>query len=51
MHQQWLGGEKVGQPAGLDVDHVQVQVGDQVVPIVPRFVVLAAGVGNAAHTD
>ena len=30
------------------IDHVQVQVGDQVVPIVPRFVVLAAGVGNAA---
>jgi len=29
------------------IDHVQVQVGDQVVPIVPRFVVLAAGVGNA----
>ena len=29
------------------IDHVQVQVGDDVVPIVPRFVVLAAGVGNA----
>jgi len=29
------------------IDHVQVQVGEQVVPIVPRFVVLAAGVGNA----
>jgi glycine/D-amino acid oxidase-like deaminating enzyme len=29
------------------VDHVQVQVGEQVVPIVPRFVVLAAGIGNA----
>jgi hypothetical protein len=29
------------------IDHVQVQVGDHVVPIVPRFVVLAAGVGNA----
>jgi glycine/D-amino acid oxidase-like deaminating enzyme len=29
------------------IDHVQVQVGDQVVPIVPRYVVLAAGVGNA----
>ena len=29
------------------IDHVQVQVGDDVVPIVPRFVVLTAGVGNA----
>jgi glycine/D-amino acid oxidase-like deaminating enzyme len=29
------------------IDHVQVQIGDAVVPIVPRFVVLAAGVGNA----
>ena len=29
------------------IDHVQVQVGEAVVPIVPRFVVLAAGVGNA----
>jgi glycine/D-amino acid oxidase-like deaminating enzyme len=29
------------------IDHVQVQLGEQVVPIVPRFVVLAAGVGNA----
>lgn len=29
------------------VDHVQVEIDDQVVPIVPRFVVLAAGVGNA----
>ena len=30
------------------IDHVQVQVAEQVVPIVPRFVVLAAGVGNAS---
>ena len=30
-----------------EIDHVQVQVGDVAVPIVPRFVVLAAGVGNA----
>src|SRR5207342_3373594 len=30
-----------------EIDHVQVQVGDQTVPIVPRFVVLAAGAGNA----
>src|SRR5262249_19231339 len=30
------------------IDHVQVQVDEQVVPIVPRFVVLAAGVGNAS---
>lgn len=29
------------------IDHVQVQVGEQTVPIVPRFVVLAAGAGNA----
>jgi len=29
------------------IDHVQVQIGDAVVPIVPRFVVLTAGVGNA----
>ena len=29
------------------IDHVQVQIGDAVVPIVPRYVVLAAGVGNA----
>ena len=30
-----------------EIDHVQVQVGEVTVPIVPRFVVLAAGVGNA----
>jgi glycine/D-amino acid oxidase-like deaminating enzyme len=30
-----------------EIDHVQVQVGDVAVPIVARFVVLAAGVGNA----
>ncbi len=29
------------------IDDVQVQVGDQLVPIVARYVVLAAGVGNA----
>jgi glycine/D-amino acid oxidase-like deaminating enzyme len=29
------------------IDDVQVQVGDRLVPIVARFVVLAAGVGNA----
>lgn len=29
------------------IDHVQVQVGDDIVPIVPRYVVMAAGVGNA----
>ena len=29
------------------IDHVQVQVGEVLVPIVPRYVVLAAGVGNA----
>ena len=29
------------------IDHVQVQVGADVVPVVPRFVILAAGVGNA----
>jgi glycine/D-amino acid oxidase-like deaminating enzyme len=29
------------------IDHVQVQVGDDIVPIVPRYVVVAAGVGNA----
>src|SRR5690606_24168883 len=29
------------------IDHVQVEVGEHLLPIVPRFVVLAAGVGNA----
>jgi glycine/D-amino acid oxidase-like deaminating enzyme len=38
---------RFGLVADDAIDHVQVQVGDQAVPIVPRFVVLAAGVGNA----
>lgn len=29
------------------IDHVQVEMGERLVPIVPRFTVLAAGVGNA----
>ncbi|MEJ5255357.1 MAG: FAD-dependent oxidoreductase [Acidimicrobiales bacterium] len=34
--------------ADTAVDHVQVEIGDRVLTIAPRFVVLAAGVGNAA---
>lgn len=38
---------RFGLAADAAVDHVQVEVDDRMVPIVPRFVVLAAGVGNA----
>ena len=38
---------RFGLAADDAIDHVQVQVGDDVLPIVPRFVVFAAGVGNA----
>jgi hypothetical protein len=45
----WLEGEVVrfGLAGDDAIDHVQVQVGDDLVPVVPRFVVAAAGVGNA----
>jgi glycine/D-amino acid oxidase-like deaminating enzyme len=39
---------RFGLAADAAVDHVQVEVDDdRMVPVVPRFVVLAAGVGNA----
>jgi glycine/D-amino acid oxidase-like deaminating enzyme len=38
---------RFGLAADAAVDHVQADIDDHVVPIVPRFVVLAAGVGNA----
>ena len=38
---------RVGLAADAAVDHVQVEIDERMVPIVPRFVVLAAGVGNA----
>jgi glycine/D-amino acid oxidase-like deaminating enzyme len=38
---------RFGLAADAAVDHVQVEVDERMVPIVPRFVVLAAGVGNA----
>jgi len=45
----WLEGQVVrfGLVGDDAIDHVQVQVGDDLVPVVPRFIVAAAGVGNA----
>jgi len=38
---------RFGLAADAAVDHVQVEIDEQIVPIVPRYVVLASGVGNA----
>lgn len=42
---------RFGVVADKYIDHVQVDVGGSTIPIVPRFVVLAAGVGNAELLD
>lgn len=38
---------RFGLAADAALDHVEVEVDERMIPIVPRFVVLAAGVGNA----
>lgn len=38
---------RFGLATDTAVDHVQIEVDDRIVPVVPRYVLLAAGVGNA----
>lgn len=38
---------RFGLAADAAIDHVEVEVDERMIPIVPRYVVLAAGVGNA----
>jgi glycine/D-amino acid oxidase-like deaminating enzyme len=38
---------RFGLAADAAIDHVEIEVDERVIPIVPRYVVLAAGVGNA----